>query len=146
MGGHHCRLVILQGVVQRRVRRVVGLHDPIGRQVVLHRPVEVVRAQHEVDLIALQDRRVDVDDVGRGLVEGHQGLEQFQMLRTAGLRVGLHRSMRVAVDLRGRNAGQLQQLRLNSAQLPFPSLVPGVEQAQRGNSEDRAAGKNTVQH
>lgn len=54
--------------------------------------------------------------------------------------------MRVAVDLRGCNVGQLQQLRLNSAQLSFPSRVPGVEQAQRCNSEDRAAGKNAVQH
>jgi len=53
--------------------------------------------------------------------------------------------MRVAVDLRGGNAGQLQQLRLNSAQLSLTSGVPGVEQAQRRNSEDRAAGENAVQ-
>jgi hypothetical protein len=53
--------------------------------------------------------------------------------------------MRIAVDLRGRDAGQLQQLRSNGAQLTFLSRVPGVEQAQRRNSEDRAAGKNAMQ-
>jgi hypothetical protein len=140
------RLVIQQGVTQRRVRRVVRLQDRIRRQVVLHGAIQVVRTEHEVDLVVLQDRRVDVDDVCRRLVEAHQRREQFEMLRAAGLRIGLHRSMRVAVDLNGRNACQLQQLRLNGAQLSVASLVPGVEQAERGNSQDCAAGQNAVQH
>ena len=46
--------VKFQGVAQGRVRRVVGLHDRVGGQIVRHRSIQVVRTQHEVDLLVVE--------------------------------------------------------------------------------------------
>ena len=84
-----------------------------------------------------QDRRVDVDDVGRRLVEFHQRLER---LRCSGLPACAWDLMADASRRRpaSRRRVPIAQLRRN-AQLSFPRRIPRIEQAERGDGQDRSA-------